>query len=91
MLNSRRKRKNQTQEMLRSKLSMSIVKEGWKKIVKNKMRSVHNDDQYSLLYANISSYYINLLRINISSSRKRIGMDTFNNPFTVLEFISFLI
>lgn len=90
MLNSRRKRKNQTQEMLRSKLSMSIVKEGWKKI-KNKMRSVHNDDQYSLLYANISSYYINLLRINISSSRKIIGMDTFNNPFTVLEFISFLI
>lgn len=79
MLNSRRKRKNQTQEMLRSKLAMSIVKEGWKKI-KNKMRSVHNDDQYSLLYANISSYYINLLRINISSSRKIIGMDTFNNP-----------
>lgn len=79
MLNSRRKRKNQTQEMLRSKLAMSIVKEGWKKI-KNKMRSVRNDDQYSLLYANISSYYINLLRINIISSRKRIGMDTFNNP-----------
>lgn len=66
--------------MLRSKLAMSIAKEEWKKIVKNKMRSVHNDDQYSLLYANISSYYINLLRINIISSRKIIGMDTFNNP-----------